>query len=309
MDTRNAWLPLALAAAFMTCACGDAEADEEVERVELPGRESETPETPPSDDEATPAQQGDLPARVARLGERDRETYATLVGELLSPCGDPTPVGTCAADESSSCRRCTPATHYVARLLDEGATADEIRTLYRRRYLGEPADVVEGESPVRGPLMNAPVTIIEFSDFECPHCGQAHPYLVRTLRRFEGRVRMLFKHYPLSFHQHAERASRATIAAGNQNKFWEMHDLCFENQTALTPADLERYARELNLDMERFRRDMEAPETAAAVARDRALGRELDIRGTPTIFINGVRFEDPLETLEDYVAEELEAFR
>lgn len=330
MNMRTIWLPLALTAAVVTCACGSgAEAEEQVERVVLSGRSEEAPsgegateEAPARDglagpedlagpgDDAPSALQARTPIaagdRYARLNARDRATYATLVAELLSPCGDPTPVGECAEDESSSCGDCLPATHYVARLLDEGATDDEIRMLYRHRYFSEPVELAEGGSPVRGPRMAAQVTLVEFSDFECPHCAAARPLLERTLERFEGRVRLVFKHFPLSFHQYATEAARAAVAAGNQGKFWEMHDLLFENQHALTRADLERYARELHLDMDRFLADLESEATAAAVAHDREQGLEIGIRGTPSIFVNGRLLQDPHETLEDFVAEELE---
>ena len=153
--------------------------------------------------------------------------------------------------------------------------------------------------------MGAAVTLVEFSDFECPFCGRAHPVLERIVREFDGQVRMVFKQYPLSMHEYADDASRATIAAGNQGKFWEMHDTLFEHQTALTPSDIEGYAEELGLDMERFRADMEAEATQAIIDRDRALGQELGVNSTPTIFVNGRKFEEPLENLGQYITEEL----
>ena len=172
------------------------------------------------------------------------------------------------------------------------------------RERGEALDAATTGLPVRGDA-DAPITIVEFSDFECPFCGRAHPVLERIVREFDGQVRMVFKQYPLSMHEYADDASRATIAAGNQGKFWEMHDTLFEHQTALTPSDIEGYAEELGLDMERFRADMEAEATQAIIDRDRALGQELGVNSTPTIFVNGRKFEEPLENLGQYITEEL----
>ena len=157
--------------------------------------------------------------------------WIDMVNELLSPCGEPVSVARCIA-ESRKCKRCVPAARYVARLVDDGYSRDEIRDIYRVRY-GEDTKVeklTSHDSPLRGSPM-APVTIYEFSDFQCPHCKMTAPLLKKIVEESNGKVKLLFKQYPLPMHPKARDASKATIAADKQGKFWEMHDLLFEKQT------------------------------------------------------------------------------
>ncbi|AKF06338.1 DsbA family protein [Sandaracinus amylolyticus] len=239
------------------------------------------------------------------LTAAERRVWVDLVNALLSPCGEPVSVARCA-DEGRACRTCVPAARYVSRLIAEGYERSEIEELYELRYGRDTAVEVQSEGfPMRGAPM-APVTIVEFSDFECPYCGRAHPLLAELLRDFEGQVKVVFRNYPLSGHPRAMPAARAAVAAGQQGKFWEMADLLFEHQRALEDEDLERYAQQLGLDMERFHADLHSPETQAAIERDREEGRRLNVEGTPTFFVNGRRFREPPTSLPAYVREELD---
>jgi Na+/H+ antiporter NhaA len=141
---------------------------------------------------------------------------------------------------------------------------------------------------MRGPR-RAPVTLVEYGDFECPYCGQAEPIL-RELLRDQGDVRYVWRHLPLNdVHPNAKLAAEAAEAAAAQGAFWEMHDLLLDHQDALAPADLMRYAGELGLDVERFREDLEKHSGASRVAED-VDGADLSsVTGTPTFFINGRR--------------------
>lgn len=143
---------------------------------------------------------------------------------------------------------------------------------------------------------NAPVTLLEYGDFECPYCGQAYP-IVEKIREIEGDdLKFVFRHFPLSqIHPHALPAAFAAEAAGKQNKFWEMHHLLFENQDALEDSDLIAYADELGLDQEQFIRDMQSPEVEQKVREDFLGGIRSGVNGTPTFFINGIRFEGSYE--------------
>lgn len=243
---------------------------------------------------------------VSDLTGSEQRVWRDLINDLLSPCGDPVSVGRCVVEERA-CRKCVPAARYLVRLVTEGYEKSEIEELYDARYGpdGE-VEIDVGDAPVRGAPM-APVTIVEFSDFECPYCGAAHPILKRLLREHEGQVKLAFVHYPLTeAHPHAMPAARAAVAAGNQGKFWEMHDLLFENQGALSDEDLERYAERVGLDLERFRRDVRSEETRRRIEQDKELGRRLGVTGTPTFFVNGRRFGEPPRTLPAYVQEELD---
>jgi len=247
---------------------------------------------------------------LSELTASERRIWADIVNEQLSPCGDPVSVARCAARAGQpgarTCRSCVPAVRYVARLIAEGYERSELEDLYHLRYGRDSAVEVSVDGhPSRGAAM-APVTIVEFSDFECPYCGRAHPMLNELLRAQEGQVRVVFRNYPLSGHPRAMPAARAAVAAGAQGKFWEMADLLFEHQHQLEDEDLERYAEQLGLDMERFRADLRSPETQARIDRDRQEGERLDLQGTPTFFVNGHRFHEPPASLPAYVREELD---
>jgi Na+/H+ antiporter NhaA len=175
------------------------------------------------------------------------------------------------------------------------ATALLPRGLRIRALLGTAEPIVDLAVPVdsardhvRGPE-GAPVTLVEYGDFECPYCGQAEP-VVRELLRDFGDVRYVWRHLPLNdVHANAERAAEASEAAAAQNAFWEMHDLLLGHQDALTPGDLIGYARKLGLDIERFTDDLKRHTHAARIAED-VDGADLsNVSGTPTFFVNGRR--------------------
>jgi protein-disulfide isomerase len=149
-------------------------------------------------------------------------------------------------------------------------------------------DVRVDDSPIRG-FARAPVTVVAFIDFECPFCAKAQPTFRDLQSAYDGNVRVVFKNLPLPMHDHARMAAKAAIAAGNQGRFWEYHDALFAHQTALDRASLESYAKTLGLDMARFTRDLDAPETEARVAADEAQAHALGVQGTPTAFVNGRR--------------------
>jgi Na+/H+ antiporter NhaA len=141
---------------------------------------------------------------------------------------------------------------------------------------------------VRGPA-RAPVTLVEYADFECPYCGQAEP-VIRELLADYGDLRYVFRHLPLTdVHQHAMLAAEASEAAARQRKFWEMHDQLLDHQGALTAKDLMRYAAELGLDTERFVRDLRNEVGAAKIDADIDSADLSGVSGTPTFFINGRR--------------------
>jgi Na+/H+ antiporter NhaA len=175
------------------------------------------------------------------------------------------------------------------------ATALLPRRLRIRALLGtaEPLtdlyiDVDPERDHIRGPI-DAPVTIVEYGDFECPNCGRAEPVVRELLREF-GDVRYVWRHLPLNdVHPHAQLAAEAAEAAAGQGVFWEMHDLLFDRQDALRPSDLIAYAEKLELDVERFTDDLREHVGAARVADDVDSADLSAVSGTPTFFINGRR--------------------
>jgi protein-disulfide isomerase len=141
---------------------------------------------------------------------------------------------------------------------------------------------------IRGP-MSAPVTVVEYGDFECPYCGRAEP-AVRGLLADFGDVRYVWRHLPLTdVHPHAQLAAEASEAAAAQDAFWEMHDLLLEHQDALKPTDLMRYAGQIGLDGERFAGDLRTHNGRGRVAEDVDSADLSTVSGTPTFFINGQR--------------------
>ena len=147
-------------------------------------------------------------------------------------------------------------------------------------------DVKIGAAPVKGPK-SAPVTLVAFSDFQCPFCSRAVPVLKQIEETYKGKVRIAFKHLPLPFHDKAELAAEASMAANEQGKFWEYHDKLFANQTALDRPSLEKYAQELGLNAGKFKAALDSGKFKQYVADDSKAGAAVGATGTPTFFVNG----------------------
>jgi protein-disulfide isomerase len=144
---------------------------------------------------------------------------------------------------------------------------------------------------IQGPA-EAPLTLVEYGDYECPYCGMAYPIVKEVQRRLGERLRFVFRNFPLTnAHPHAAHAAEAAEVAAAQGKFWEMHDVLFERQKALDDVHLARYASELGLDTERFERDMVQRTLESRVREDFMSGVRSGVNGTPTFFINGVRHD------------------
>lgn len=151
-----------------------------------------------------------------------------------------------------------------------------------------PVRIEIGKSPVKGPE-NAKITIVEFSDFECPYCQKGAENLDNVLKEYPGQIKVVFKNLPLPFHEKARPAAIAALAAQKQGKFWEMYDALFENQEQLTPEFFEAAAAKLNLDMAKFKADLaDSKELSAQIDQDIQLANKVGVRGTPGFFINGV---------------------
>jgi|APLak6261679142_1056127.scaffolds.fasta_scaffold00202_20 protein-disulfide isomerase len=161
-------------------------------------------------------------------------------------------------------------------------------------------------APVKGPK-NAPVTIVAFSDFQCPFCSRVVPTLHDLEKQYEGKIKLVFKHQPLPFHNNAKIAAAASMAANEQGKFWEMHDKLFANQQALDRPNLERYASELGLDMGKFKAALDSNKYDAAITADSNEGMRVGANGTPTFFINGRQLvgAQPIDAFKAVIDDEL----
>jgi protein-disulfide isomerase len=148
---------------------------------------------------------------------------------------------------------------------------------------------------IQGPA-KAPVTLVEYGDYQCPYCGEAYPIVKALQKRLGDKVRFVFRNFPLGeMHPHAEHAAEAAEAAGAQGKFWEMHDLLYENQDALDDEDLAKYARALHLDVPRFVKEMAGQAYTERVRGDFRSGVRNGVNGTPSFFINGARHDGPFD--------------
>ncbi len=146
-----------------------------------------------------------------------------------------------------------------------------------------------------GPL-DAPVTLLEYGDYECPHCGRAFPIVHEVRKRLGARLRFVFRNFPLKeAHEHAEHAAEAAQAAGAQGRFWEMHEAIFRDQGHLEDRDLVARARKLGLDVTRFEQELETGVHAKKVRGDFRSGVRSGVNGTPTFFINGTRYDGSWE--------------
>ncbi len=150
-----------------------------------------------------------------------------------------------------------------------------------------PADHAHGPA-------DAPVTLVEYGDYECPHCGLAHPIVKAVESRLGDRLRFVFRHFPISSnHPHAQHAAEMAEAAGERGKFWEMHDLLYGNQDALEDEDLLGYAESLGIDPAWAASALQSGTFAERVRASFLSGVRSGVNGTPTFFINGVRHEGP----------------
>jgi protein-disulfide isomerase len=167
--------------------------------------------------------------------------------------------------------------HYVNQLIAKANVSVHIKP---------PTVEIPGTGPSRGPA-NAPITIVEFSDFECPYCGRAEESVKQVMDAYKDKVRLVYRDYPLSFHRNAQKAAEAARCAGDQNKYWEYHATLFENQTALDAESLKKYATDLELDAKKFQQCLDQNKYADTVQKDFEVGNAIGVSGTPAFFING----------------------
>ena len=163
---------------------------------------------------------------------------------------------------------------------------------------GTEYDVEIGQAPIKGPK-DAMITIVEWSDFQCPFCNRVSPTLAQIEAEYGDQVRLVFKHLPLSIHPQAPQAHAASEAAHRQGKFWEMHDRIFANQRDLSVATLEGHAEAIGLDMDQYAKDIADASLKKRIDDDMKQAAELNVTGTPAFFING-RFLSGAQPFENF---------
>lgn len=256
----------------------------------------------PSADDTTPPPGVD----IGKLDDFERKVFFRVVNREPSACGKGHSL-LHSAKKDTACRASFYAVRYVVHLVDSGFTDSEIgEKLEKRFHTPRRTGMDLSGTPSKG-ATSGRVTVVEFVDLECPHCKHAQTVLRQLMEEYPSDVKVYFKHFPLSSHTNSRLAAEAMVAAAKQGKFWPYSDRIWANSDNITPALLEKAAKEVGLDVARWRTDKDSELAKARVQSDRAEGVELGINGTPTIFVNGRKYEDPLDlaSLKDWVDEEL----
>jgi protein-disulfide isomerase len=229
---------------------------------------------------------------VKKLGEK-RKSCDTLMNKLCDDIGRDTE--SCAMVQRETKKfppeRCDlMMQHYDEVLADLKKQEEKNKPLSAEKQ----EKLAEGNPPTFGP-QDAKVTIVEFSDFQCPFCSRAATVAQKIKEKHGDKVRFVFRQFPLSFHPNAHEAAQASLAAHEQGKFWEYHDKLFANQQKLDRASLEQYAKELGLDLAKFKKALDDKTYASTVDAELKLGEEVAVDGTPTMFLNGARVPNPTD--------------
>ncbi len=239
---------------------------------------------------ACEAARSEVPATLAKI-QTARSACDELVGKLCADLGQ----------DSESCRMVKertpsfPTTQCRQMLEDYDEVVGELRQMERQNAPLTPEAATAqaaGDGPSFGPA-SAKVTVVEYSDFECPFCSRAAAVVQKLKKNYADRVRFVFRQFPLPMHPNAGLASEAVLEAHQQGKFWELHDKLFENQRALDRQSIEGYAQQLGLNMPRFKKALDDGTHRSAIAADQALGEQIGVNGTPTMIVNAKRVPDP----------------
>jgi protein-disulfide isomerase len=226
----------------------------------------------------------------AKLGDA-RKACDSLMTKLCAEIGDKTETCEMVKTQVKNFppERCTMMEqHYAEVVADLKKREEKNKPLSADKI----ALIAKADAPAFGPE-GAKVTVVEFSDFQCPFCSRAATAVEKVREKYKDRVRFVFRQFPLSFHQNARPAAEASLAANAQGKFWEYHDLLFKDQSKLDRASLEASAKQVGLDVAAFKKALDDKTFSAAVEADLKLGETVQVDGTPTLFLNGKRVADP----------------
>jgi 2-hydroxychromene-2-carboxylate isomerase len=243
---------------------------------------------------------------ISGLDDFQRKVFFRVINKESSACGKAHSL-LHSVKNDPSCRKSFYAVKYVAKLVVSGYTDSEISEHLQRRFRGGARKTIDvADAPMKGNPA-ARIAVVEFVDYECPHCKRVQPVMRQALDEFKNDIRVYFKHYPLGNHTNARLAAEAAVAAQKQGKFWPYNDQVWAKAEGLTPAVLEQIAKDVGLDVDRWRKDVESDEVRNQVQKDRTEGESFGISATPTIYINGREFTDPrdIDSLRDWINEEL----
>jgi hypothetical protein len=281
-----------------TCGTGGGDAPKPKPLTEVAATaDAPKPAVPgPSDADLLAAVQASKNIDLTPLDDQQRATFAKVLKSEPCDCACGDTLGACVS-KPNACLRARFKAQYaligIAEGVDANGVGDVLRNDFSKTYCGPELTIETRDAPALGPA-TAPVQIVIFSDFQCPHCGSVAPEVHRVHKFYGDKVRIVFKHYPLSsIHPHAKKASVAAVAAGRQGKFWEMHDKLFQNQAEMSELKFIEHAKAIGLNEEQFKKDMLDPGVVAQVEADRAEGQKLQVPGTPAVYMNGRAYDLP----------------
>lgn len=225
---------------------------------------------------------------VEALAEVAQKDLMQLMSEGPCPC-DPNKRTLLQCIQAKDCPAATSLAAYGVELYKSGMGSEQVTEAVIKKFIEEFTPPVEfdlSKSPWKGDP-NAPITIVEFADFECPHCALMGTILKDVLKERPKAIKIYFKQFPLPFHKMAPLASQATLAAHRQDQFWPMHDIIFANQQNLSPEQFAKFAEQLGLNMMVFRADFMNSEIQKQIEAEREEGVKAGLQGTPTLYFNG----------------------
>lgn len=294
-SSRTGWWSAAALAIAVVTGCSDTTAK--------PEPKSSTSVGPGGS--AAPAGKELAEFDTARLTPNEKREFYGDLKALLSPCEKvAVPLYQCIA-EKRDCKACVPAGNYLLAQVQKGTPKEVRADFYKGRYTSKAVEVPVTDAPTKGPE-KAIVTIVEWADFECPHCKLLSPLLDALVERFPGQVRLAYKFYPIAGHKDADVAARGGFASIGQGKFWEMHHALFDNQGMNDRSGIIKLAKKIGLDVDQFKKDMADDEASNRIERDRKQADDLGLDGTPYVFVNGTRLQ--LESLTSPYYADLESF-
>lgn len=279
---------------------------------------SQAPAPAPGAEAAAPREmslaeaQAELPGfRVDRLSPRLRAELVAAARDEFVYDGSPYSLAGCLKEDKPCKAHALRGLDLIASALAGGASRSEALASYTRYYGSFDArnrQTIDLSGAACMGNADAPVTVVEFSDFECPYCALARPMLEQAVKQAADKARLCFMHFPLPGHSNAMSAAQATVYAQRHGKFWQLHDLVFENQKRLSPQTIRELVQQVGLDPAGLVEGVKSGELTTVVEKQRDEGRRLGIQGTPTIFINGRQYNLPLspELLRFTIEDEIE---
>lgn len=235
---------------------------------------------------------GDIERTVTML-KKARASCESLVEKICTDLGEKTETCKMVREKTPSfpTERCKDMLDHYTEVIAELRSVEQEKAPLEAELAARQAS---GEAPGFGPK-DAKITIVEYSDFECPFCGRAADVMIKVKEKYGTKVRFVFRQFPLQMHANANLAAQASLAAHAQGKFWPFHDLLFQNQRDLERPSLEKFAQKAGLDMTKFKKALDDRTYEEAVQADLKLGSEAHVSGTPSVFIGTDRIDNAID--------------